>query len=143
MTDTFTLTPAPEPVPDLAIYRAVADPQAFGMNDQGVLIAGLRLELVYEAGYDALAEEFENAGMDATLRIHLPPEGLIADRLYTPQVINEQRDWESGIVDEWDIELRPYHGEIPQPPPSVFNWDSPLPNKRNACTMQPIEGPLT
>jgi len=34
-----------------------------------------------------------------------PKEGIINDKLYSLIVTNEQKDWESGIIDEWDCEI--------------------------------------
>lgn len=113
ITFTNAATPVEQPR-DLAIYRAVADSQALGLNSEGDLIAGLRLELAFTEGYNLLNDHLDNLGDEATSSIFLPNEGLIAGQLYTPAVTNISRDWESGVIDAWDIALIPYAGEIPE-----------------------------
>lgn len=98
---------------DLAIYRAVLDPQGLGLNSEGDLITGLRLDLVFTEGHNVLDQHLDDLGTEATASIYLPDGGLLPDQLYTPTVTNISRDWESGIIDQWDISLIPYTGDIP------------------------------
>lgn len=109
---TFTATEKKQDEEHLAIYRAVADFTAFGIDGNQNLVAGVRLENVYIKGSDCLAEDISNVGTD--IRLHLPEGGLIPGQLYTPCVTNKLLDRESGYLDDWDITLFPYEGEIPQ-----------------------------
>ena len=35
----------------------------------------------------------------------------VDDGLYELTVVNESRDWETGIVDDWDVQLIPIEGD--------------------------------
>jgi hypothetical protein len=50
--------------------------------------------------HDALRELSDIEGA-----IVLPKEGLRNGKLYSVQIINESRDWESGMVDAYDLEI--------------------------------------
>lgn len=100
----------PAQTESLAIYRAVSDPSAIGIGPNNEVVCGIRLECVFVQGYDCLAEDISNAGMDAI--INLPEQGLTHGQLYQPCVTGTQRDHE-GYLDYWEITLYPYAGEIP------------------------------
>jgi hypothetical protein len=117
MTDqlTFTIDDSEYKEPsNLAIYRAGIDYQAVGIDSDGGVVVGMRLELVYSDGYDLLAEFISDCGDETASRISLPDDGVQPGQLYTPTMINVSTDWESGHADDWDIEMVPYNGEIPQ-----------------------------
>ena len=95
-----------------AIYRAEIDTASVGITGDLGVVSGIRLRLIYQDGYDCLADELQNLGVDAV--INLPDGGLTPGQLYTPCVTNEARDWETGCIDSWDITIYPFTGEIPE-----------------------------
>lgn len=66
-------------------------------------------------GYDILWEECSNVGADEVLAMI---ENLfeVKDGLYNLIFCNESRDWETGIVDDYDLRLTPYKEESPTLP---------------------------
>ncbi len=76
----------------------------FGIDDESQLVCGLTLEIV-EGTYDIdmLANEIREAGADASLLF--PAGGLKEGALYSARATNITCDWESGIIDGWDIEI--------------------------------------
>ena len=55
-------------------------------------------------GYDLLDEEFNNAGPDS-LPINLYE---VNDGIYEVILVNGQRDWETGYIDDWETRLVEY-----------------------------------
>lgn len=63
-------------------------------------------------GYDLLGEEISAMGADyfySEKRIINLDE--CEDGIYELGVVNESRDWETGIIDDWDLELFPVKEE--------------------------------
>jgi hypothetical protein len=54
-------------------------------------------------GCDWMEDEIRNFIDNDTPITHEPKEG----QLYRVAIINEERDWESGIIDAWDIAFVP------------------------------------
>ncbi|KJZ17374.1 hypothetical protein TW86_03715 [Halomonas sp. S2151] len=77
--------------------------ETFGVRDDSSLITGLVLEPLVVMGYDCLSESLSELGVDA--QVEMPEGGLKEGSLYIPTVINVSRDWESGVVDDWDVGL--------------------------------------
>lgn len=48
-------------------------------------------------------EEISNCGADGVYI--LPPEGLKKNSFYSSKCVNEMNDWETGIIDVWDVEI--------------------------------------
>jgi len=90
----------PRPTPR---YKAVPSDGGFGISEDGIIHTGICLELIQndEYGHDPLEEMIDNLRDEAP--ILLPDEGLILGHIYEPRCINISRDWESGIVDDWDV----------------------------------------
>lgn len=87
------------------IYRAYKSNQ-FGMTEDMQLVCGLVLGIANHGnGWDALEDMIENTGGDCIEFIIFPEEGLIEGAYYESRVVNESRDWESGFVDDWDVEI--------------------------------------
>lgn len=84
-------------------YKAVASGGGFGISEDGIVHSGICLEPIQndEDGYDPLQDMIENLREESP--ILLPDDGLILGHIYEPRCINVSRDWESGIVDDWDI----------------------------------------
>ncbi len=96
------------------LYKAVPSTNSkhgFGIGQDGLIYCGLVLVPVElnndglrkEKYYDALADEIDNVGNEASFI--LPKKGLILDHLYKPRVINVSYDYETGYPDDWDVEL--------------------------------------
>ncbi len=114
MTDLFKLdTPINNPSKiddadrEFNIYKAVKSTEHYGISHNGLLVTGLFLEVYAKGcGYDLLTEEIGNLGTDAI--IHLPKGGLIEGNLYYAVGTELQRDWESGLIDYWEVQITPF-----------------------------------
>lgn len=87
-------------------YRAQRSQGGFGIGEDNQLYTGLTLALIDPddfQGSDLIEEEINNVGAEA--HIILPDGGLIEGHIYEGIVVNLQRDWESGIVEDWDVKL--------------------------------------
>lgn len=88
------------------LYRAQRAQTGFGIGEDNQLYTGLTLALVDPEnfqGCDLIEEEINNVGAEA--HFLLPEDGLIEGHLYEAIAVNLQRDWESGIIDGWDVKL--------------------------------------
>lgn len=97
-------------------YRAERT-EDWGMGINGGLIAGLTLNPLPEDDpegldpkypLDPLSDEIGEAHTEAP--IHLPEGGLVEGRVYT-LVYEAYTDWETGIVDDYDVYLVPVEAE--------------------------------
>lgn len=89
----------------IAIYKAVKE-EGYGLSDDGCVYVGLKLELQPESeGHDVLQEQIENIGSEGNIEM---PDGIEEGKMYIAKPCNVSRDWESGIIDDWDVELREY-----------------------------------
>ncbi len=93
-----------EPKEESYIYKAVATKTNYGVTAGNRLITGLELQPVEDCGYDLLTEELLNVGGEVI--IHFPKEGIIEGAKYEVFAVNESRDWETGLVDDYELELR-------------------------------------
>lgn len=98
-----TISHEEEKQPPPPRYRAVPSAGGYGISEDNSIHTGICLEPIQdeECGYDPLQDMLENLGAESP--ILLPDEGLILGHIYEPRCINISRDWESGIVDDWDI----------------------------------------
>lgn len=88
------------------LYRAQRAQTGFGIGEDNQLYTGLTLALVDPEnfqGCDLIEEEINNVGAEA--HIILPEHGLVEGHIYEGIVVNLQTDWETGIVDDWDVKL--------------------------------------
>jgi len=84
-------------------YVAVQDTSAFGFNDDGQLIVGLRLIPLDSEAHDVLADEYSNVGAD--MELIMPERPVVAGDVVKVQVCNLSKDWETGFVDSYDLRL--------------------------------------
>ena len=87
-------------------YRAQRAQTGFGIGEDNQLYTGLTLALVDPEnfqGCDFIEEEINNVGAEA--HILLPEDGLVEGHIYEAYATNLQTDWETGMVDDWDIQL--------------------------------------
>lgn len=73
------------------------------VSPNGEIITGVSLVPISDCGYDCADEMIENTG-DAHIILESPP---VIGQVYEPCVINIHRDWESGVIDDWDVIMRP------------------------------------
>ena len=74
----------------------------YGLNDKNEIIVGFKLVPIESASFDLVHETLVDIGAEAILII--PPikkEGMV----FTPCVVNERKDYELGIVDDYDIKF--------------------------------------
>lgn len=76
----------------------------FGLTDDGEIIVGLVLAPYCVIQHDFVAEDVSNVGAEASLII---PDGLEEGMILEAFVVNESTDWETGYIDDWDVELKP------------------------------------
>jgi hypothetical protein len=90
------------------IYKAVPSGPFWGQGDGIAFVTGVTLERVSPApdyekeGWDPIFDEIAEYGEDA--QIVIPEEGLVLGALYKA-VTKSYRDWESGIIDDWETFL--------------------------------------
>lgn len=64
----------------------------------------------------------------------------LKDGLYVIQTCNERRDWESGLIEDYDYRLVPYSSQPPNPAPSdsdTGHLPDPNPLQTSANTFKP------
>ena len=91
-------------IKDFAIYKAVRSEQVFGLSEDSTIVFGACLEPYLMTGHCVLAEILEGVGgclVDCT--ITMPEGGLIVGRFYKAIAINISHDWESGVVDDYEV----------------------------------------
>lgn len=81
-----------------------AEGKNYGINDDGVIITGLALVPYLSTLFDYVEDDVSNLGSDASLII---PDEVVEGVIYEAFMVNMSRDWESGHVEDWDIELKP------------------------------------
>ncbi len=94
--------------PDPMIYEAVKVTTQYGISNDNTLITGLEL-VPYaniEEGYSLLTTEIQEIGTEVI--VHLPEGGLVEGKLYVSKATNISRDWEMGIIDDYDITIEEY-----------------------------------
>lgn len=101
-----------------AIYQVVQSAeQVLGLTNDKKLTFGLELKLVFDQGYDPVAEELQNGWEgDCLCRILLPDEGLQLGKYYHGMVVNPKRDWETNAIEDWDVQLVEWTEPLPVPP---------------------------
>lgn len=72
----------------------------FGLSEDSVIVTGLILAHYYTVAYDFVDAEIESVGAEATIIV---PDDLEEGAIYEAMIVNEQRDWESGHIDDYDI----------------------------------------
>ncbi len=114
-------TPSAEDQEHLAIYEVMSAPGIFALTGDHQVVFGMRLECVYRRGFDVLQDDISQAGADAVIGLLAPetPMGL-GDR-YSVHAVNITRDFETNIIDGWDIQLRLWVGDLP--PGNELNQD--------------------
>ena len=85
------------------LYRAVICNDFWGVGDGVDFITGITLErITEEPEWDIIYDEIAEIGNEAP--IYLPEGGLVVGQVYEA-VVTPYRDWETGIVDDYDIHL--------------------------------------
>lgn len=87
-------------------YRAQLAKTGFGIGEDNQLYTGLTLALVDPenfSGCDLIEEEINNVGSEA--HILLPDGGLTEGHIYEAIAVNLTTDWETGMIDDWDVKL--------------------------------------
>ncbi len=70
------------------------------------IIVGYELRATQGNGYDLIDEEISNIGVETAIEsLIFPDEGLIYGKKYQARATNLSRDWESGQIDDYNIEL--------------------------------------
>lgn len=101
---TLSLNEEPETDNIEYIYTLVQSEQ-FGMSINGNIIAGYELVSIQGSGYDLISEEINNIGETINETLIIPKEGLIVGKNYRAITTNMSTDWETGVIDDYDIEL--------------------------------------
>lgn len=97
-----------EPTENIAIYKAVKGDN-YGVSENGEVYVGLKLEYQPESvGYDPLKEQIECIGNEGSI---IMPDGIEEGKLYIVKICNISRDYESGVIDDWDVSLKKYTQE--------------------------------
>ncbi len=103
----ITLLGGGQETPYSPTYRAQKSQGCFGIDDDNNLHTGLTLTTFHPKEFlqenDLLGEEITNIGAEA--HIILPDGGLIEGHIYEASAINISTDWETGVIDDYDIEL--------------------------------------
>jgi hypothetical protein len=90
---------------ELAVYRKLTTKWS-SSGSVNVKITLKKMKRISGMAWDQLACEIENVGGDAADRIINLLN--VEDGLYELHPCNESTDWETGIVDDYDLELIPY-----------------------------------
>ena len=89
----------------LTVYKVV-ETKEFSLDLNGNLIyGGLAFEPYFTYGHDPLTQAFDDLGtylLEAGVEF---PEDISLGNLYRAEVGNVYTDWETGIVDDWDVVL--------------------------------------
>lgn len=100
------------------LYQAVLNhpKQSYDIDKNGNLIIlgteTITLVPYHVDGFDFLEEDILQAGSDVS--IILPKDEIVAGEILEAIIVNEMTDWETGIIDSWDIELVPCtHQDLP------------------------------
>lgn len=64
------------------------------------------------AGFNILAEDLSAVGAEETAQ-RIVNLDLCEDGVYVVNTCNEQRDWEAGYIDEYDLRLDPFDNTCP------------------------------
>ena len=101
---TFYLNEEPETI-DIEYIYTLKQSEQFGLSLGGAIIAGYELVSIQGSGYDLIHEEIVNIGDTINETLIIPKEGLIVGKNYRAIVTNQNTDWETGAIDDYDIEL--------------------------------------
>ena len=112
MTDPLLALSEPEPT----LFRTVVRLRSSAWSDGRGLHTKRSLTFMrrHSFGLNILAEESDAAGAECALG-SLVNLNQCSDGLYEIVVVNQSRDWETGIVDSYDLKLVPFN----PPPPAA------------------------
>lgn len=98
-----------EPDPDAVPYIYELQPtDEIGLSispSGGRVVTGYELVATQGVGYDLIYEEISNIGEVCVESLIVPEGGLKVGSKYKAIVVNESKDWETGLLDDWDVEL--------------------------------------
>jgi hypothetical protein len=90
------------------LYRAIKSDD-YGIGGDSNVIYGMTLQFL-DGDYNPIDEDLSNAGHDAV--IEFPPDGLEENQIYEVIYTNISTDYETGIIDGWDLKVIKY--ELPR-----------------------------
>lgn len=102
----FTAKPERDKKPrNRVIYRCQKPKNLrFGVNEDGEIVVGLTLVPYCVVQHDFVAEDVSNVGAEASL---LLPDAFEDGMILEAFIVNTRTDWETGCIDDWEIELKP------------------------------------
>lgn len=83
--------------------------KSFGTDGNGIVVGFTLTPIDDNWEVDPINDEIDNMGSDAG--IILPAEPFVEGGHYKVRYVNITRDWETGIVDGWDIEVYQLTGD--------------------------------
>lgn len=88
-------------LPPRVLYHVVPT-TSVGLTVNNEIVTGLKIEAFTEGGFSPAEEHISNLGNDADFII---PADLKVGDILESICTNLSRDWESGMVDDWDVEF--------------------------------------
>lgn len=98
---------APEKVKHIAVYKVL---KSFYKTSKGF---ASKIDLVkmkrLSSGWDGLEDMHDNIGGEYDLIINL--DEVSHNELYYVKAVDLSQDWETGLIDDWNLKLLPYKEE--------------------------------
>lgn len=85
------------------LYKAVPSTKN-AITEDGEIVVGLVMECISEPGPHDIVDDMKQNLSNYSFIFQLKDDPVIkAGDIFVPRITNRSTDWESGIIDDWDV----------------------------------------